>query len=120
MVDTNLAKAEAAPMAEIETSRAMRILVIDDNELDRQRVLRLCQQAGLVFESEEVASLSDLDNVLNANSFDLIFVDYLLTGETGLDALDMLAAHNTQSSAAAIVKIHYIIECFYEPFGLDV
>ena len=103
MLDSRLATAQTAPTAQSEVAREMRILVIDDNELDRQRVLRLCQQAGLAFEAVEVAALDGLDKVLNETSFDLVFIDYLLAGETGLDALDRLSAHQNQATAAAIM-----------------
>jgi DNA-binding NtrC family response regulator len=85
------------------TPRDMRILVIDDNELDRQRVLRLCSRAGLRFDAVEVASLDEMAAALDETAFDLIFVDYLLAGETGLDAVDALIAHPDQHAAAAIM-----------------
>ncbi|NNE81291.1 MAG: response regulator [Silicimonas sp.] len=103
MLDTHHATAKAAEVVDSEASRDMRILVIDDNELDRQRVLRLCQQAGLAFQPVEVAALDGLDAVLGETSFDLVFIDYLLAGETGLDAVDMLSAHKNQMTAAAIM-----------------
>lgn len=99
MLDTPLTTTQA----ETEPPRAMRILVIDDNELDRQQVLRLCQRAGLAFEAVEISDLGALDRALSATSFDLVFIDYLLAGETGLDALDRLNAHDNQKSAAAIM-----------------
>ena len=94
-------RADAADSA--VTTRDMRILVIDDNELDRQRVLRLCSRAGLRFDAVEVASLDEMAAALDETAFDLIFVDYLLAGETGLDAVDALIAHPDQHAAAAIM-----------------
>lgn len=99
MSDTSLAEEllpETAP-------REMRILVIDDNELDRQRVLRLCQRAGLRFQAVEAATIAETRAALDAQSFDLILVDYLLAGETGLEAVDLIAWHPGQAHAAAVM-----------------
>jgi len=83
--------------------REMRILVVDDSELDRQRVLRLCTRAGLAFNAVEVATVDEMKKALDAQAFDLVFIDYLLSGETGIDAVDALATHPNQSAAAAIM-----------------
>ena len=114
MLESPLAIAETTAILNPDT-RVMRILVIDDNELDRQRILRVCQKAGLAFDATEVAALPDLPAALNDTAFDLIFVDYLLTDATGLDALEMIAEHDNQSTAAAIMlagegQIHISVE----------
>lgn len=84
-------------------TRPMRILIIDDNELDRQRLIRLCGQAGLRFDATEVAGLSDLSAALEKSPYDIIFIDYFLAGDTGLDALEILSQHEKQSQSAAIM-----------------
>ncbi len=88
---------------ETAAARPMRILVIDDNELDRQRLIRLCGQAGLRFDATEVAGLSELPKALDAECYDIIFIDYYLAGDTGLDALAMLSKHEKQNRAAGIM-----------------
>lgn len=84
-------------------SRPMRILVIDDIESDRERVFRLCSRAGLRFDPVGVASVAAFRDALDRQSFDLIFVDYLLAGETGLDAVDAFVAHPAQHGAAIMI-----------------
>ena len=84
-------------------SRPMRILIIDDNELDRQRLIRLCGQAGLSFDATQVEGLADLEGALSQDQFDLIFIDYYLAGDTGLEALEMISAHEQHKKAAAIM-----------------
>ncbi len=84
-----------------QPSRPMQILVLDDSEIDRQRILRLCDDAGLSFVAAEVSNLADMQDMLEAQSFDLVFIDYLLAGEDGLDAVDMMA--NTRHRAASIM-----------------
>ncbi len=84
-------------------SRPMRILVIDDNELDRQRLIRLCGQAGLSFDATQVEGLADLEEALSKQQFDLIFIDYYLAGDTGLEAIEIISAHEQNKKAAAIM-----------------
>ena len=86
-----------------DDTRKMRILAIDDNEFDRQRVLRLCQRAGLRYEGREASTLDEVRQALDDTAFDLIFVDYHLGSETGLDAIDLVASHPGQRAAAAIM-----------------
>ena len=101
MLDTPLAK-KSDPDARVE-SRPMRLLVIDDNELDRQRLLRLCRKAGLNFDATEVAATSELLEQLDLVAFDVVFIDYYLAGDTGLDALEILKRHPRQRDCAAIM-----------------
>ncbi len=84
-------------------ARAMRLLVVDDSELDRQRMLRLCTRAGLRFTAAEAGTLAEMATALDEQSFDLVFIDYVLAGDTGLDALDLLVSHPDQTAAAAIM-----------------
>lgn len=83
--------------------RPMRILVLDDSEIDRQRLLRLCDDAGLNIVATEVGSLADMATALAAQDFDLVFVDYLLAGEDGLDALRLLGEVEHQSPATIMI-----------------
>lgn len=102
MLETSLAQTPIEP-GTAEPSRPMRILIIDDNELDRQRLLRLCGQTGLSFDATQVATLEQVAKALDETRFDLIFIDYYLAGDTGLEALEILTEHRKQKSAAAIM-----------------
>ena len=102
MLETPLAQ-KIPPASAEASSRPMRLLVIDDNTFDRQRILRLSEKSGLVFEAVEVEGLVAPPRALDETAFDLVFIDYLLADATGLDALDMLLAHKKQKSAAAIM-----------------
>ncbi len=102
MLETSLAETPFEPST-AEPSRPMRILVIDDNELDRQRLIRLCGQTGLSFDATQVERLDQIGPALDETRFDIIFIDYYLAGDTGLDALEILTQHRKQKSAAAIM-----------------
>ena len=86
-----------------EAASTMKILIVDDSKTDRMRILRLCESAGLSFLATEVATLKEMRAALEATNFDLVFIDYLLTGESGLDAIDLLNQHPDQRAASIMV-----------------
>ena len=94
MTDPQLAEA---------TANTMQVLVIDDSETDRQRILRLCTDAGLNFEPTEVGTIKEMRQALKSKKFDLVFIDYLLAGEDGLDAIDLLNQHPEQKAASIMI-----------------
>lgn len=83
--------------------RQMSVLVIDDSEVDRKRVIRLCDEAGLNVIATEVGSLAEMRSALECQQFDLVFIDYLLVGEDGLGAVDMLVDDPDQSGVAIMI-----------------
>lgn len=92
---------EVAPK-ESQTKR-MNVLVLDDSEVDRKMIIRLCNRAGLNCIMSEADSLSELKSALDHTCFDLIFVDYLLGADNGLDAIKEILKHKNQSAAASIM-----------------
>ena len=94
---------KALPKIADQAGNLMQVLVIDDSETDRQRILRLCEEAGLNFIATEVSSIGELRQALQSKSFDLVFIDYLLAGENGLDAIDVLNTHADQRAASIMV-----------------
>lgn len=98
----NHAKKSEAHLS-IPPVRVMNILVLDDSEVDRKRLLRLCGDAGLSFTGTEAASLADLREALGSKRFDLVFIDHLLAGEDGLDAVDLLLSGPDQTATLIMV-----------------
>ncbi|MCG6883304.1 MAG: response regulator [Silicimonas sp.] len=86
-----------------DQKRPMQVLVLDDSEVDRKRMLRLCEDAGLNIDGTEAATLDELRAVLPEKQFDIIFIDYLLAGEDGLDAVDIVAADPHQSAVSIMI-----------------
>ena len=79
------------------------VLILDDLETDRMRLRRLCRKAGLEFRLHEAEDLGQFRDVLGKQSLDLVFLDYHLAIDTGLDALRMLQAQEDQLSAIPIM-----------------
>jgi CheY-like chemotaxis protein len=81
----------------------LRILVLDDSEVDRNRLIRLCGEAGLNFDATEAASMAELRAALKETSFDIVFIDNLLNGEDGLEALELLKQAENQSAVSIMI-----------------
>ena len=83
--------------------KTMNVLILDDSEVDRQTILRLCEKAGLNCTVSEAATLEAFVKALDDTYFDLIFVDYNLGAHTGLEAIDLIMRHDNQAAAATIM-----------------
>ena len=81
----------------------LNVLSVDDDEIDRLRLNTLCRKAGLTFSFHEAANLQDMQRKLDAEPFDLVFLDHNLGMDTGLDALQVLQAHADQVQALPIM-----------------
>lgn len=83
--------------------KGMNVLILDDSEVDRQTVMRLCEKAGLNSTITQSATLEEFTHTLGQTSFDLIFIDYMLGPNTGLEAIDIAVQHPNQATAASIM-----------------
>ena len=65
----------------------VRILVIEDDELDRRAVCRYLQQCGILVTADEAASAEEtLDRIRSVN-YDCVLLDYYIPGVDGLSLL---------------------------------
>ncbi|MEM9757330.1 MAG: response regulator, partial [Pseudomonadota bacterium] len=83
--------------------RQLDVLILDDDATDRLRVIRTLRGAGLRARTTEIADVPDFFPALDGKRFDIVFVDYFLGFESGLDALALLAAHPDQPRAVPIM-----------------
>ncbi|KIC13691.1 response regulator [Leisingera sp. ANG-Vp] len=81
----------------------LRVLIVDDDEVDRLRLQKICSKAGLMTDFHEAANLQEMRRKLDVDSFDLVFLDHNLGMDTGLDALKILLAHEDQVQAIPIM-----------------
>lgn len=82
---------------------ALKLLVVDDDDVDRERIRRMLDLTGLEAEVEEVSNVSDSLRVLEHNSFDCIIVDYRLGSEDGLDLLTQIRTSLELKSAVIMI-----------------
>jgi CheY-like chemotaxis protein len=76
-----------------------RALIVDDSSTARIILARLLQKANI--RSEGAVSAEEGLELLQRESFDLIFLDHLLPGMTGFDALDKLK-HNPETAGIPV------------------
>lgn len=81
---------------------ATRILIVDDDELDRMALGRAVKAADLDVELQEAEDVDSAWTALSEASFDLIFLDYNLGKGSALDLLRMLASRGWQVPVVAL------------------
>lgn len=79
------------------------VLILDDSEVDRTRLRRICKQAEFDMVFTEAPDIVSFKEAIESQSFDIIFVDYLLAQGDGLIALEMLSRHENQKDAVSIM-----------------
>jgi two-component system sensor histidine kinase/response regulator len=65
-------------------SNQLKILIVDDNQADRNNVRRLLKRAGLETEITEAADYEEAKEKMSNNLFDCVLIDYLLPDRDGL------------------------------------
>lgn len=90
-------------VAHVENKAVLDVLILDDLEADRMRVRRFCRKAGLNFELHEAHDLASFRRCIDTQKMDLVFLDYHLAMENGLDALQLLQAQEDQIDAIPIM-----------------
>ena len=94
---------EPLEVAKSDNKTVLDVLILDDLEADRMRVRRFCRKAGLDFELHEAHDLASFRACINTTKMDLVFLDYHLAMDTGLDALQLLQAQEDQVDAIPIM-----------------
>jgi len=82
---------------------ALKLLVVDDDDVDRERIRRMLDLTGLETEIQEVSNVSDSLTVLEDDSFDCIIVDYRLGSEDGLELLTQIRTSLELKSAVIMI-----------------
>lgn len=101
-MQTNLALTDTT-LTPRDPGQQFHALILDDDDIDRMRLRRMCAKAGMSLEVAEAADLAEFRELLNAHTFDLVFIDHHLGMETGLEALKILVGHEEQSGAIPIM-----------------
>lgn len=74
--------------------KTLKILVVDDDEVDRMSVRRALYNAGVLAVLSEVDTCSEAIKLVHANSYDCVFLDYRLPDGDGLTLISQLRAEN--------------------------
>jgi len=74
----------------------LKILIIDDDEVDRMAVNRALKAAAIRMELSEATDYSEAIEILEEKTFDCVFVDYLLPGKDGLAVVQEIRASGSK------------------------
>ncbi|MEO0935156.1 MAG: ATP-binding protein [Cyanobacteria bacterium J06641_2] len=74
----------------------LKILIIDDDEVDRMAVNRALKAAAIRMELSEASDYSEAIEILEEKKFDCVFVDYLLPGKDGLALVKEIRASGSK------------------------
>lgn len=70
-----------------DENELIRLLVVDDDEVDRKAIRRWIQERDLPYVEHEAASLREATALLKERQFDVVLLDYHLPDGTGLASL---------------------------------
>ncbi|MEM6305424.1 MAG: response regulator [Pseudomonadota bacterium] len=88
---------------DLAESRELQILVLDDERFDRHRMVRLCSGLEVATRVSHASSLAKFREIIKAQTFDLVILDYVLPDGSGLDALEALRLSPGNVNAATIM-----------------
>ena len=83
------------------TGDRLRVLIVDDDEVDRMAVVRALAATDIAAETTEAADVASAIQALQGSQFDCVLVDYYLPGGDATDVIRALAA--TGATVPAIV-----------------
>ncbi|WP_417242236.1 response regulator [Celeribacter sp.] len=84
-------------------ARETRVLIVDDSEFDCMNIERQCRRTNLFLSVDTANDVEGMRKALDETKYDVIFVDYHLAFETGLEAREVIREHPTNKSAATIM-----------------
>ncbi|WP_271254850.1 response regulator [Pseudanabaena sp. Chao 1811] len=75
-------------------SPLIRVLLVEDDQIDRLAFARIVKQEGLPYDYVAARSLSEAKSILAEHSFDIAILDHSLKDGTSLELFDLLKAKN--------------------------
>lgn len=102
-MQTAVFAADGATLHPLIPGTPINALVLDDSTFDRRRIRRLSKQTGLPIFLDEAGSIEAMRELLNIDQFDVILLDYRLPSGDGIEALEMVRNHPTNSHVPTIM-----------------
>ncbi|GLX78952.1 hypothetical protein tinsulaeT_22920 [Thalassotalea insulae] len=81
----------------------LKLLVVDDDDVDREKIRRLLKLVDLPASIEEASSVKDSIAVIKNSDYDCIIVDYRLGNEDGLKLLNQIRTQLDKNCAVIII-----------------
>lgn len=80
-----------------------RVLIVDDSDFDCQNIERQCRRTNLQLSIDTAKDVETMQASLDTKTYDVIFVDYNLASETGLEAQDVIRKHPLHANVTTIM-----------------
>jgi len=84
-------------------SNVLNLLVVDDDDVDREKIRRMLKVVDLETSIEEASSVEESVTVIENGHFDCIIIDYRLGKEDGLALLDKI--RNSLAKKCAVILV---------------
>jgi diguanylate cyclase (GGDEF)-like protein len=89
-------------LSSLGTAAPVRLLVVDDDDVDRERIRRILRRSGLRIEVTEACSGQEAVEQLQSTGFDCMIVDYQLGDTTGTD---LVARMGTEIDKVPVIMV---------------
>lgn len=86
------------------TDESIKVLVIDDDDVDREKILRLLKKIPLDVNVKEGSSAKDASNLINQFEFDCAILDYQLKDALGSEIVSLMKQRNAHPVAIIMVS----------------
>lgn len=83
---------------------SIKVLVIDDDDVDREKILRLLKKIPLDVNVKEGSSAKDATNLINQFEFDCAILDYQLKDALGSEIVSLMKQRNAHPVAIIMVS----------------
>jgi diguanylate cyclase (GGDEF)-like protein/PAS domain S-box-containing protein len=83
---------------------SIKILVIDDDDVDREKILRLLKKIPMQVQVKEGSSAKDAINFINQFEFDCAILDYQLKDALGSEIVSLMKQQNVRPVAIIMVS----------------
>jgi signal transduction histidine kinase len=80
----------------------LKILIVDDDEVDRLTIGRALKKSGILMERVEATTAAEAIAALNTSTFDCVFLDYYLPDQDGLALIHSLRAEGIKTPLIVI------------------
>lgn len=86
-----------------DENTGLKVLIVDDSSFDCENIKRQCRRTSLYLSIDTASDVEQMRKALDQTKYDIIFIDYHLTNETGLQARHVISEHPHNAQAATIM-----------------
>ncbi|MDE8602446.1 EAL domain-containing protein [Marinomonas sp. RSW2] len=88
---------------EAEVAHALKLLIVDDDDVDRERLRRMLSKSDIDIDISEASSVEDSMTFLDNDDYDCVIIDYRLGLSSGLTLLNTI--RTVMESSCAVIMV---------------